>query len=413
MSDAPREFATDIVRRLRYAGYTAYFAGGCVRDLLLGRAAKDYDVATSARPEQVRELFGKRKTLAVGESFGVIVVLGPKAAGQVEVATFRTDLDYTDGRRPDRVEFCSPEEDAKRRDFTINGMFYEPVDSRVLDFVGGERDLAAGVIRAIGDPHARMTEDKLRMLRAVRFTATLEFQLEAATADAIRQMADQLHVVSAERIAQELRKMLVDRHRRRAIELCDDVRLLTVIFPELLDRAEWERTLAMLSLLPVPSFELAFAVLLHSLPVATVHEICRRLKLSNDETDRITWLVGQQRALGDAATMSLARLKRLLSHSYRDDLLQLTRAALLAAEADLYPVLFCEEFLARTPAEELNPPPLITGNDLIHIGLCPGPRFKELLDTIRDAQLNREIATHDEALALARRLHGGPVGGTS
>ncbi|MDZ4685900.1 MAG: CCA tRNA nucleotidyltransferase [Planctomycetaceae bacterium] len=413
MSDAPREFATDIVRRLREAGFVAYFAGGCVRDLLLGRAAKDYDVATSARPEQVRELFGQRKTLAVGESFGVIVVLGPRAAGQVEVATFRTDLEYTDGRRPDRVEFCSPEEDAQRRDFTINGMFYDPVDSRVLDFVGGEHDLAAGVIRAIGDPHARMTEDKLRMLRAVRFTATLEFQLDAATADAIRKMADQLHVVSAERIAQELRKMLVDPHRRRAIELCDDVRLLTVIFPELRDRTAWERTLAMLSLLPAPAFELAFAVLLHMLPAATVHAICRRLKLSNDESNRITWLVGQQNALREAATMSLARVKRLLSHPDRDDLLQLARAALLAAEADLHPMLFCEEFLARTPAAELNPPPLITGDDLIHLGLRPGPRFKELLDTIRDAQLNREIATNDEALALARRLHGDPVDGTS
>jgi poly(A) polymerase len=413
MSDAPREFATEIVSRLRDAGFVAYFAGGCVRDLLLGRAAKDYDVATSARPEQVRELFGKRKTLAVGESFGVIIVLGPKPAGQVEVATFRTDLDYTDGRRPDRIEFCSPEEDAQRRDFTINGMFYDPVDSRVLDFVGGEHDLAAGIIRAIGDPHARMREDKLRMLRAVRFTATLEFQLDAATADAIRQMAEQMAVVSAERIAQEWHKMLVDRHRRRAVELCDEVGLVNVVFPELVGHSDLDRTLAMLSLLPAPRFELAFAVLLHALPGPTVHAICRRLKLSNDETDRITWLVASQRALCEAATMSLARLKRLLSHPDRDDLLQLTRVALLAAEADLHPVLFCEEFLVRTPPEVVNPPPLIGGNDLIRLGLKPGPRFKALLETIRDAQLNLDIRTPAEALALAQQLHGEQGDGTS
>lgn len=413
MTDAHREFATEIVRRLREAGFVAYFAGGCVRDLLLGRAAKDYDVATSARPEQVRELFGRRRTLAVGESFGVIVVLGPKAAGPVEVATFRTDLDYSDGRRPDRVEFCSPEEDAKRRDFTINGMFYDPVDSRVLDFVGGEHDLAAGVIRAIGDPHARMTEDKLRMLRAVRFTATLEFQLDPATAAAIQAMADQLHIVSAERIAQELRRMLVDKHRRRAVDLCDDVGLLTVIFPELEQRGGWESTLAMLSLLAEPSFELAFATLLHALRPEAVHAIGRRLRLSNDEIDRVTWLVGHQQALADAPAMPLARLKRLLSHRGRDELLHLARVALLAADLDLHPVLFCEEFLARTTPEELNPPPLLTGNDLIQLGLRPGPRFKQLLDAVRDAQLNLEITTHDEAVALVRRLHGDGADGTS
>jgi poly(A) polymerase len=269
------------------------------------------------------------------------------------------------------------------------------------------------VIRAIGDPQARMTEDKLRMLRAVRFTATLEFQLDPATADAIRAMADQLHVVSAERIAQELRRMLIDQHRRRAVELCNDVGLLTVIFPELSDRIAWEPTLAMLSLLPEPSFELAFAALLHTLEPAAVHRIGRRLRLSNDEIDRSTWLVAQQRALDDAANMSAAALKRLLSHPQRDELLQVVRAARLAEHADLHPVLFCEEFLARTPPEEVNPPPLLTGNNLIQLGLRPGPRFKELLDAVRDAQLNGEIATHDEALALARRLHGDGADGTS
>ncbi|HET6424081.1 MAG TPA: CCA tRNA nucleotidyltransferase [Planctomycetaceae bacterium] len=402
----------------------AYFAGGCVRDLLLGRQAKDYDVATNARPDQVRELFGRRKTLAVGESFGVIIVLGPKPAGQVEVATFRTDGEYHDGRRPTHVEFCSPEEDAQRRDFTINGMFYDPIDTRILDYVGGEHDLAARVIRAIGDPHARMTEDKLRMLRAVRFTATLEFDLDPATADAIRVMADQLHAVSAERIAQELHKMLLDRHRRRAVSLCDELGLLRVIFPRLVCPDEYdqkhfvyspwslEKTGSMLAFLDEPSFPLALAVLLRSLSADVVGWIGRRLRLSNDEIDRAQWLVIHQDDLRDEKRVSLAEFKRLMSHPYRDDLLAFLRVKLLAEGADLGPVLFSEQFLATTPLEVINPPPLISGNDLIRQGLKPGPTFKLLLEQIRDAQLNEEIATAAEALVLARRLQDSPPTGT-
>ena len=228
-----REFAVEVVRQLRAAGHTALFAGGCVRDLLLGRPAKDYDVATTATPDQVRRLFGHKRTLPVGASFGVIIVLGPREAGHVEVATFRTEGPYQDGRRPSSVAFCTPEEDARRRDFTINGMFYDPMETRVLDFVGGEADLSSRVVRAIGDPHERVREDKLRMLRAVRFAATLDFALDPTTAEAIREMAGQLIIVSAERIAQELKKMLVDRHRRRAIELSESTELLPIILPEL------------------------------------------------------------------------------------------------------------------------------------------------------------------------------------
>jgi poly(A) polymerase len=407
MSDSSREFAAEVVRRLRDAGFVALFAGGCVRDLLLNRLAKDYDVATTASPDEVRRLFGHRKTLPVGASFGVIIVLGPQPGIQVEVATFRREGDYSDGRRPDRVEFCSPEEDARRRDFTINGMFYDPVDSRVLDYVGGEYDLAAGIIRAIGDPHDRMREDKLRMLRAVRFAATLEFDLDPVTAAAIREMAGQLTVVSAERIAQELKRMLIDRHRRRAMELCAEVGLLCVIFPELGpiagDGAFWPRTLHMLQLLSDPKFELSLAALLHALPAEpTVREICLRLKLSNDEKDRAIWLAAHQDDLRAASQFDLARLKRSLSHHYANDQLSLLKVKLLAESADLHPVLFCEEFLARTPREELDPPPLVTGDDLIRLGLAPGPRFKELLDEIRDAQLNGAIATKEDALALVK-----------
>src|SRR5437870_9686999 len=218
-----REFAIDIVRKLRQAGYQALWAGGCVRDELLGLIPKDYDVATNARPEEVRKLF--RRTIAVGMSFGVIEVLGPRVEDgplKVQVATFRSDVSYTDGRHPDAVIFSSPEQDALRRDFTINGMFYDPLEGRLIDYVGGEEDLKAKVLRAIGDPATRIAEDKLRMLRAVRLAARFELRIEPATFAAIRAVADQITVVSAERIADELRKLLVDPHRAHGVSLLDE-----------------------------------------------------------------------------------------------------------------------------------------------------------------------------------------------
>ncbi len=417
-----REFAVEVVQRLKQAGFTALWAGGCVRDYLLGKVPKDYDVATSATPEQVRKVFKARKTLDVGASFGVIVVVGSKRAGSVEVATFRSDGNYSDGRRPDSVTFSSPEEDAQRRDFTINGMFYDPLEQKVLDFVGGERDLSQGYIRAIGDPHDRMREDKLRMLRAVRFTAHLEFGLARGTKSAITEMSPQIHVVSVERIAAELRRMLTDQHRHIAIELADEVGLLEQVLPEVIERdlnedpavtKPWlggrqrkadakgqgigDNVRNMLRLLQEPSFELAFATLTRAAP--DVGAICRRLRFSNEELDKILWLNRHQDALREADKLTLAQLKRLLAHPHRDDLLALTRAALLAENVELHPVLFCERFLETTPPEILNPPPLITGDDLIALGLQPGPRFKQLLDEIRDAQLNCELADHDEAQA--------------
>ena len=404
-----RDFAVEVVRQLRAAGHTALFAGGCVRDLLLGRPAKDYDVATTARPDEVQQLFGHKRTLPVGASFGVIIVMGPRQAGHVEVATFRTEGPYHDGRRPASVAFCTPEEDAQRRDFTINGMFYDPMEARVLDFVGGEVDLAARIVRAIGDPHERVREDKLRMLRAVRFTATLDFALDQVTANAVRDMAGQLVIVSAERIAQELKKMLVDPHRRRAIELCEEVGLLPIILPELnretREPAAHEVTLRMLELLAQPSFELALAALLHSLAApAVVSQICRRLKLSNEEMDRITWLVAHQQDLMDAPVQSLARLKRTLAHPFRDDLISLMRVKLLATEANLQPALFCDEYLAQTPQATIDPPPLITGDTLKKLGMNPGPAFKAVLESVRDAQLNGEITTMEQAITLAQQM---------
>jgi poly(A) polymerase len=440
-----RTFATDVVRQLTDAGFVALWAGGCVRDLMLGRAPQDYDVATNARPEQVREVFGRRRTHAVGESFGVILVLESGRKGQqIEVATFRTEGVYSDGRRPDSVEFCTPEEDARRRDFTINGMFFDPLQEKVLDYVGGEADLGQGVIRAIGIPQDRMSEDKLRMLRAPRFTATLDFHLDEATAAAIRAMAGEIRVVSWERITQELQKMLVDQHRERAIRLCHDLGLLAMILPELTDilpqqgdparrdsrvasaasrppdpaSRQWWHTLHMLGNLDEPSFELALAALLHTVPSpveqpkrqplhGTVRGICKRMRLSNYQTDQVSWLVAHQRDLDEAADLPLARLKRLLVHKHIDDLLTLARLSAMAEQREPAGIDFAADYLSRTPAEVLDPPELIDGADLQSLGMAPGPQFKEILTTVRDAQLNEEISTREEAIALAQQLAGG------
>jgi poly(A) polymerase len=411
----------EVVRQLTEAGFTAYWAGGCVRDLLRGEDPNDYDVATNATPEQVRRLFGRRRTVPVGESFGVIIVLGRKEQGQIEVATFRTEENYADGRRPEKVAFCSPEEDAFRRDFTINGMFYDPLTETVHDFVGGQADLEARVIRAIGEPHDRMNEDKLRMLRAVRFASVLDYSLDEATARAVADMAHQIVVVSAERIAQELRKMLQDRHRARAVRLCRELQLLEVILPEVIETTvrhseeRWQQVLELLARLGNASFETALAALLRDVPApagqrgddvhhGTVRAACRRLKLSNLETGRVCWLSERRGAFDDASQMSTAELKRLAAEPGFRDLLHLERTAAAVEGKALRAFEFVDVFLERTPPEEIDPPPLVTGSDLIQLGLSPGPRFKALLTALRDAQLNGEISTHEEALELARQL---------
>ena len=429
-TDSKRQFAVDVVRKLHDAGFRALWAGGCVRDFLLGIEPKDYDVATDAVPKQVREIFGHRHTHAVGASFGVILIHGPKDSGNVEVATFRTDGSYLDGRRPDSVEFSTPEEDAKRRDFTINGMFYDPLEAQVLDFVGGEADLSAGVIRAIGDPHDRVREDKLRMLRAVRFAATLDFELDPVTADAVREMAAEINVVSTERITQELKRMLVDRHRMRAMKLCREVGLLHEFLPELAPilgdsptaeaDPEWDITLHMLQLLQDPAFELSTAALLHAVAsqqgtgdkaiAVTAGDICRRLRMSNHEHDHIEWLLAHRHALDDAPQLPASRLKRLIANPLFDVLLSLVRCERLARNVDLKPVVFCEEYIRNTPPEDISPPELLTGDDLIAMGHTPGPHFKEWLTAVRDAQLNGKIATKQDAVALAERLHQNEAG---
>jgi tRNA nucleotidyltransferase/poly(A) polymerase len=446
--DHQRDFAVQIVRRLRERGFEAFWAGGCVRDHLLGRVAKDFDVATSAKPDEIRELFGRRRTIAVGAAFGVIAVLGPPGAGQVEVTTFRRDSTYLDGRHPEHVTFTNAAEDAARRDFTINGLFYDPEAREVIDYVGGQLDLEAGIIRAIGEPRARFIEDKLRLLRAVRFATTFDFRLDPATAAAVREMAPEIAVVSAERIAQELRRMLVVPSRARGIELLRETELLPTVLPELLPLVglaveseetanaaphsdskrvlpvdRWRATLAVLDRLIEPEFPLALAALLHQIGwpavsgeaaddvsrdpqgagAALTRAIGRRLRLSNREIDLATWLVREQSSLVGARTLAWPTLQRRLIHADIRELIELHRAIATAHGATRDDVEHCRKLLER-PSAELNPPPLLTGDDLIAHGLRPGATFPVLLDQVRDAQLLGEIGTRADALALVDRL---------
>jgi poly(A) polymerase len=417
-----RQFAVEIVQTLREHGYEAYWAGGCVRDFLLGKEPDDYDVATSARPEEVRRLFGRRKTIAVGAAFGVIVVVGPKGAGQVEVATFRSDAAYSDGRRPDAVTYSTAREDVLRRDFTINGMLYDPLDDRVLDFVGGQEDLRRGILRAIGDARQRLAEDKLRMLRAVRFSARFGFSLEEQTVAAVAEMAPQITIVSAERITQEFRAMLEHPARHKAMELCHQLGLLTTLLPELAplvaDDSRWRRTLDVLELLPEPSFPLVYAALLHVLAedvdaascrvsagaVARLADgICRRWKFSNDERELVVWLLAHRTALRDARQKPWPRVQRIMTHVNISDLLALHEAELTSLGLPLDDTNWCRAQLGR-PRAEWDPPPLITGDDLLAHGVPQGKIYQQLLEAVRDAQLEGRIESKPEALALVDKL---------
>jgi len=398
---AQRAFALDIVQKLRAAGYEALWAGGCVRDELLGLVPKDYDVATSATPDQIRDVFGRRRTLPIGAAFGVITVLGPRTAGQIEVATFRSDAAYSDGRHPDSVTFTNAEHDAQRRDFTINGLFYDPVAGAVVDYVGGQKDIERKIIRAIGDPRLRLSEDKLRMLRAVRFAAAFNFEIDSATFEAIRQMAADINTVSAERIGMEIRRMLIDPNRAVALRLLRDTKLLSQVLPEAnrLTEAEFEETARVLTALSEPTLSLAFAALLLFI-AEPGNDTGRRLRFTNKEIDRANWLHGNMNVVQKSQTLPWPVLQRILTHEGSTELMSLYEAV---AGPDDPALALCRDRLAW-PAERLNPPPLVTGGDLIDHGLQPGKEFSLLLEQIRDAHLDGEIATRDEALALADRL---------
>ena len=401
---SPRDAAMRIVRRLRDHGYQALWAGGCVRDMLLGRPPQDYDVATNALPDRVVELF--RVTRKVGAQFGV--VLARQGRIWTEVATFRSDLGYEDGRRPTGVVFGSPQEDAERRDFTVNGMFYDPLSEQVVDFVAGQADLQAGVIRAIGAPKARFAEDHLRVLRAVRFAARLGFDIEPVTHAALREYAPAVAGVSPERVREELAMVLTDPGRARAFALMETLGLLPHLWPDAAWSAEQAAACGtMLERLNEPvSFELALAVLLHDRSVSHCRQVCRRLACSNATRRRLCRLVENCAALVSDPRPGLGKLKLLMADEAFDQLMEFYRVTLLARRRELASHAELLQRAAAIAPEAVQPDPLVTGEDLLRLGLQPGPIYKEILHQLYTAQLNEEISTRAEGLERLRVLAG-------
>ena len=400
-----REFAIQVVKQLQAAGYQALWAGGCVRDQMIGKTPKDYDVATNATPEQVRDVFGHKKTLAIGAAFGVITVMGPKSAEPIEVATFRRDTGYSDGRRPDAIEFTDAREDAIRRDFTINGMFFDPIKEQVLDYVGGQEDLAARQIRAIGSPHERIDEDKLRMLRGVRFASTFGFELESETLAAIQQHAHEIDVVSGERIGAEMRRMLGGPNRAIVARLMRESGLLAQVLPDgqtlYADEGQWSDTINRLNRLSANNFVCSAVVLLE--PIVAMHGIeviFQRWKLSSDERKSIDWICKNWRTLEQADELSWSQVQPIL---LKDD----SAGALDVAQANhsgkSNGVEFCRKRLTWE-SEKLNPKPLLDGAALIKMGVQPGPQFKMILNAVRAGQLDGEINSVEAAVEHANRL---------
>lgn len=421
-----REDAVAVVRALCEAGHVAYFAGGCVRDELLGLVPKDYDVATDAHPDVVRDLFGRGRTDAVGASFGVILVR--EGASKIEVATFRTDLEYHDGRRPSGVVFTSAEQDARRRDFTINGLFLDPLvtepgDDGIIDYVGGKADLAQRRLRAIGEPAQRFEEDYLRMLRAVRFAARFGLRIEAATWQAIVHQSPRLALIAPERVAEELRLMLLAETRGEAWRLLWESGLLAVVLralPEKLpDAPERRPIIEHVSRQPgTISFGLALAatvmearraagvparVLLEPAEVKRAASALRKvLRWSNDEEAEFVgtlslWQLVQQ------AEPHISRMKRFLAAPYSGDARVILEA--MSHESALRPRFeWLRQRLAELETTDCAPPPLLTGDDLVEAGFTPGPAFKRTLDHVYDAQLEGQLQTKDQAMHLAREL---------
>ncbi len=454
-----KQAAISIIRTLRQKGHQAYLVGGCVRDLLLGREPADYDVATDATPSEVMRIFPN--TYAVGAQFGVVLVPldgftatdlertakahseAPAEAAKssaVEVATFRCDGLYSDGRHPDEVRYSKdPREDVQRRDFTINGLLLDPLEgNKVLDFLGGQQDLQAHVIRTIGEPEKRFSEDKLRMMRAVRFAARLDYRIDPETFAAIQRLAPQIRQVSRERIREELTKMLTEGRARRAFELLDESRLLHDVLPEVsrmkgVDQPPqfhpegdvWIHTLLILEMLPEGcSRTLAWGALLHDVGkpptfrvapdrirfdghvevgVRMAEAICRRLRMSNEDTEQIAALVANHLRFADALKMKESTVKRFLRLPKFEEHMQVHRMDCLASHGDLTLYDFIRKKLDETPAEEIHPKPLITGKDLIAAGYRPGPKFKEILSAVEDLQLEGKVTNRREAMDFVIR----------
>jgi poly(A) polymerase len=425
--------ARSVVTRLRADGYQALFAGGCVRDRLRGEEPTDYDVATDAPADVVQRIF--ERTVPVGAQFGVVLVL---VEGQpIEVATFRADAAYRDGRHPVSVRFASAEEDARRRDFTINGMFLDPDTGTVLDYVGGRADLEAGIIRAIGDPAARFAEDRLRLLRAVRLAAKLGYTIEPATFAAISRLAAEITDIAWERIGDEIVRILTEGAARRGFELLDATGLLAAVLPEVARLKGVEQspdfhpegdvfthTLLLLERLERPTETLALGALLHDIakplcarrdgaritfyghceqgePLAVA--ICQRLRRSRAVWERVGYLVRHHLRLTDAAAMRRSTLRRFLAEDGIDELLELGRLDALASSGNLHSYEFCRAQQAAFAREPLKPPPLLRGRDLLALGYPPGPRYAEILRAVEDRQLEGDLASREDALAWVAR----------
>ncbi len=446
-----REAAAGIVETLRRRGHQAYFVGGCVRDLLLHRDPADYDVATDAVPSEVMEIFPR--TWAVGAQFGVVLVPVSQEAGCepadtrphshhhgcIEVATFRSDGAYTDGRHPDAVRFTKdPREDVQRRDFTINGMLLDPLNGdQVIDYVDGRADLDAKIIRTIGDATRRFSEDKLRMLRAVRFAARFAYAIEPSTFEAIRRLAPEIRVVSRERVRDELTKMLTEGHARRAFELLDESGLLQEVLPEVArmkgvkqppqfhpEGDVWIHTLLLLEKLPENSSPtLAWGALLHDVGkpptfrvapdrirfdghvdvgVRMTERLGQELRFSNQELDQVTALVANHMKFAEVTRMRESTLKRFMRLPHFEEHMALHKLDCLSSHGSLALYDFVKEKMEQTPTEEIHPAPLISGNELIAAGYQPGPRFKQILSAVEDAQLEGRLNSREQALEFVR-----------
>ncbi len=431
--------ARDIVARLQAAGHTAYFAGGCVRDQLLGVEAKDYDVATSALPEQVQKLF-PRVTDLTGKSFGVVRVL--HGEDTFEVATFRQDGPYKDGRHPESVRFATAEEDAQRRDFTINGLFFDPVAERLIDYVGGEADLRARIVRAIGNPAERFAEDQLRLLRAIRFATRLSFTIEPRTWAAIQAAAASIRTISAERIRDELNKIFSASKPERGLDLLDGSGLLREVLPDVAgmhgveqppqfhpEGDVYQHVRLMLSKIEQPNLELALGILMHDVgkkPTAKVDEngrirfnehesvgaemseqIMTDLRYDNKTILTVRELVQHHMQFKDVPHMRPSTLKRMMARPTFALELELHRIDCASSHGDLKHYEFLKDLLENMSAEEIDPPPLINGRDVLAMGLPPGRAVGRILEAIRVAQLEGTVQTHAEALAMARRMANG------
>ena len=433
-----RELANSICDTLELRGHQAFLVGGCVRDLLLGREPADYDVTTDATPERVSELFPD--SIAVGARFGVILVA--RDGARVEVTTFRRDVGYSDGRHPDEVVYATkPEDDVSRRDFTINGLLMRHNSGEVLDFVGGQADLRAALVRAIGDPGRRFAEDKLRMLRAVRFAARFGYQIEPDTFAAMQRRASEIHAVSAERIHEELTKLLTEGAARRGFELLDESGLLPELLPEVSamkgvpqppeyhpEGDVWMHTRMMLEGLPAGvSPTLAWGVLLHDVGkpctfrpasetgdrirfdshvevgIRVAGEITRRLKFSKDETEQVQALVANHMKFKDVAQMRKSTLKRFVRLRAFDEHLELHRLDCQASHGRLDAYDAVRTFLAETPPEQVRPARLLTGDDLNEMGYSPGPAFQQILGALEEGQLEGSLQTREQAIAFVRK----------